>query len=242
MAILALATSGPRASVGLRTDAGVLDVTPLGAGAERGRGVAPAVNALLARHGLPPAGLTGVAVDLGPGSFTGVRVGVATAKGICLALGIPAVGVTSLEALAVAAGPSAHPLLVLRDARAGEAYFQLFRPSPDGGSAGPSRLTKAARGGADAIRAALEERGILKALAVGEEAERLAVTLPLSGLLVGVRTPEAGPAAILTLALPRFLSGTTDDVSALAPRYLQPSTPERRLLERKEAGEGRPRP
>ena len=246
MAILALATSGPHAAVGLRTSDGALDILPLGAGAERGRGVTPAIDALLRRHGLSPSDLRGVAVDLGPGSFTGVRVGVATAKAIALARAIPVVGVTSLEALAVAAGPAEHPLLVLRDARAGEAYFQLFRPAEGtvGSGAGgpPSRLTKAARGRAGDVRLALEERGIARVIAVGEDAERLAVTLPLEGLLAGVRTPDAGPAAILSIALPRFEAGTTDDADALAPRYLQPSTPERRLAEREGAGGGAAKP
>jgi len=107
----------------------------------------------------------------------------------------------------------------------------------------PFRLMKPARGRADAIRQALEERSIAKALAVGEDAERLAITMPLAGLLAGVRTPDAGPDAILALALPRFAAGTTDDPDTLAPRYLQPSTPERRLAEeaaRRAGGGGAP--
>ena len=68
-----------------------------------------------------------------------------------------------------------------------------------------------------------------KVLAVGEDAERLALTLELHGCLAGVRGPVAGPAEVLALALPRFLAGTTDDPDTLAPLYLQPSTPERRL-------------
>lgn len=239
MTIVALATSGPRAAVGLVTADGAVVTAPLGEGAQRGRGVAPALDSLLASRGLSPKDVRGVAVDVGPGSFTGVRVGVATAKAMCLALGIPAVGVESLEALAVAAGPADHPLLVLRDARAGEAYFSLYRPLAAGVAPGtalrspPFRIAKPSRGRADAIRAALEERGIAKVVAVGEDAERLAVTLPLTGLLAGVRTPDAGPEAVLSLALPRFAAGTTDDPDALAPRYLQPSTPERRLEEKR---------
>src|SRR5437868_14374276 len=123
MAILALATSGPHAAVGLRTEDGVVHVLPLGDGAERGRGVTPAVDELLSRRGLGPKDLTGVAVDLGPGSFTGVRVGVATAKALAAALNVPLVGVVSLAALVLAAGPAGAPVLALRDARAGEAYF-----------------------------------------------------------------------------------------------------------------------
>jgi tRNA threonylcarbamoyladenosine biosynthesis protein TsaB len=237
VAILALATSGPHAAVGLRTEDGRVEVRALGDGAERGRGVTPAVDALLAARGLGPKDLTGVAVDLGPGSFTGVRVGVATAKALATALSIPVVGVVSLEALVVAAGPAGSPVLALRDARAGEAYFGLWKPIEEAPAPGAPlagalhRLMKPTRGRAVDVLAALSERGIERVIAVGEDAERLAVTLPLQGCLGGVRTPDAGPEAVLSVALPRFATGTVDDPLTLAPRYLQPSTPERRLEE-----------
>jgi tRNA threonylcarbamoyladenosine biosynthesis protein TsaB len=235
--LLALATSGPAGAVGTAEDDGSLEVVPLGEGAERGRGVAAAIEEAVRRRGWRPHDLEGVAVDVGPGSFTGSRVGVATAKGICLGLGVPAVAVSSLDALALAAGQAALPLLSLRDARAGEAYFALYRPpEPSAGRAHPTRLTRLLRGRAEDVRRALEERAIPRVLAVGEDAERLAVTLPLTGLLAGVRTPVAGPAAVLAVALPRFRAGTTDDPAALAPSYLQPSTPEARLAARGGAG------
>jgi tRNA threonylcarbamoyladenosine biosynthesis protein TsaB len=243
MRLVALATSGPHPAVGLWTGEGPVETVALGARAERGRGVTTALADLLERRGLAPSDLTGVAVDVGPGSFTGVRVGVATAKSLAIALGIPVVGVSSLEALALAAGPCDTPVLALRDARAGEAYFALWRPPtteagshPIAATPAPVRIARPARGTVAAIRLALEERGIPKAMAVGEDAERLAVTLGLGPVLAGVRTPDAGPEEVLRLAVRRFASGTTDDAEALAPAYLQPSTPERRL-----AGE-EPRP
>ncbi len=240
MRLLALATSGPRGAVGVADGDGPIEVVVLGAGAERGRGLMPAVEEALTRRGWKPADVEGVAVDVGPGSFTGTRVGVATAKAICLGLSVPVVAVSSLDALAFAAGQEGTPheegarrapLLALRDARGGEAYFALYAPGAEV-AATPQRLTRLARGRADDVKRAMEERGIAKAIAVGEDAERLAITMPLHGLLAGVRTPDAGPAAVLALALPRFRAGTTDDAIALAPSYLQPSTPEARLAAR----------
>ncbi len=177
-----------------------------------------------------------------------MRVGVATAKALALGLSIPVVAVVSLDALALAAGPADREMLALRDARAGEALFAIYRanPSADAGPrrapAAPCRPPDPARrsrraGPRRSIRAYLEERGIAKVLAVGEDAERLAVTLPLTGLLAGVRTPAVTPLEILALARSRFVAGTTDDADALAPLYLQPSTPEK-LLAAREAKKG----
>jgi tRNA threonylcarbamoyladenosine biosynthesis protein TsaB len=228
--LLLLATSGPSASVGYAPGDGPVEAVPLGSGSERGRGVLRVVHELLAGKGLGPKDLEGIAVDVGPGSFTGVRVGVATAKALALGLSIPVVGITSLDALAVAAGPTTDPLLCLRDARAEEAYFALYEPTPaDGADRPPRRMGRLRRGTADSIREALEERGLRKALAIGEDAERLAVTMRLHPHLAGVRTPVVGPVEVALLALPRFRAGTADDPDALAPCYLQPSTPERRL-------------
>lgn len=68
-----------------------------------------------------------VAVTVGPGSFTGIRVGVSAARGLALALGIPSVGVGSLEAIGIpAAATSGSPVLAAIDARRGEVYAQLF--------------------------------------------------------------------------------------------------------------------
>ncbi|PRD44231.1 tRNA (adenosine(37)-N6)-threonylcarbamoyltransferase complex dimerization subunit type 1 TsaB [Phyllobacterium phragmitis] len=71
-----------------------------------------------------------IAVNVGPGSFTGVRIGVSAARGFALALNCPAIGVTAFEALALEAR-DVHPdkpVLVAIDAHRGEIYAQLFRP------------------------------------------------------------------------------------------------------------------
>jgi tRNA threonylcarbamoyladenosine biosynthesis protein TsaB len=67
-----------------------------------------------------------IAVTVGPGSFTGVRVGLATARGIALAAGKPAIGVTTMEVLAAAVPPQLLPILVAIDTKRGDLYVQQF--------------------------------------------------------------------------------------------------------------------
>lgn len=83
------------------------------------------IAALLARRATAYADLTRIAVTTGPGSFTGLRIGLSAARGLGLGLAVPVVGVPSLTAVSLA-GPVGQPIAVLLDARRGEAYFQHF--------------------------------------------------------------------------------------------------------------------
>lgn len=83
----------------------------------------PLLEELLREAGLGWSDLTRLAVGTGPGNFTGVRISVAAARGLALGLGIPAVGITRLEALAFGLP---RPITVMEDARRGEVYVQGF--------------------------------------------------------------------------------------------------------------------
>lgn len=93
----------------------------------------PLLEEVLAEGGVGWPDLKALAVGTGPGNFTGVRIAVAAARGLALGLGIPAVGVTRLEALAHGLP---RPLMVIEDARRGQVYAQLF--TADG--PGPAHL------------------------------------------------------------------------------------------------------
>jgi tRNA threonylcarbamoyl adenosine modification protein YeaZ len=122
-AVLAFDTSGPFCAACLLLPDGralLREETMEKGQAER---LLPLLQALLSEAGLGWGDLSRLAVGTGPGNFTGVRIAVATARGLALGLGIPAIGVTALEA---AAHGLPRPLTVVEDARRGEVYLQDF--------------------------------------------------------------------------------------------------------------------
>ncbi|WP_275787996.1 tRNA (adenosine(37)-N6)-threonylcarbamoyltransferase complex dimerization subunit type 1 TsaB [Pararhizobium gei] len=104
------------------------------AGADIGRGHAEQlmgfIDGALAASGRQLGDIDRIAVTIGPGSFTGIRVGVAAARGFALALRVPVVGVSTLAALAGSAGKMYPrlPVLVAMDAKRDELYCQIFEP------------------------------------------------------------------------------------------------------------------
>jgi len=86
-----------------------------------------AVDRLLADCGLAPADLDGLAVSVGPGSFTGLRVGIATVKALAMALDLPVAAVPTLDALASRLPFADAAVCPILDARKGEVYLSLYR-------------------------------------------------------------------------------------------------------------------
>jgi tRNA threonylcarbamoyladenosine biosynthesis protein TsaB len=87
----------------------------------------PSLVRLLDRQGVSPQELTGVVVALGPGSFTGLRIGLSVAKGLALALEIPLVGIPTLDALAYAQASQDLPLYAVAQAGRGRICTALYR-------------------------------------------------------------------------------------------------------------------
>jgi tRNA threonylcarbamoyladenosine biosynthesis protein TsaB len=121
--LLAIDTAAPRLQLALLTDDRVDTLVEDMAQGQAER-IFPAIDELLTRNGVAYKDLARLAVTTGPGSFTGLRIGLSAARGLALALNIPAIGVPSLLALSLAT--QCDPVAVLLDARRDEAYFQLF--------------------------------------------------------------------------------------------------------------------
>jgi tRNA threonylcarbamoyladenosine biosynthesis protein TsaB len=135
MKVLALDTATEACSVALLTDAGVIGVFR-----EVGRGhaeqILDMVDAVLAEAGMVLAMLDGIAASVGPGAFTGVRIGVSVAQGLAFGAALPVVAVTTLEALGwQAMRGGADQVMACLDARMGEVYWGCFATDPTRGVA-----------------------------------------------------------------------------------------------------------
>jgi tRNA threonylcarbamoyladenosine biosynthesis protein TsaB len=128
MRLLAIETATPAQGVALAEDDRLLaELSYEAKGNTRGGLLLPAVDRVLKQAGLAAGDLDAVAVSVGPGSFTGLRVGLATAKGLALGTGATVVGVPTLEALAEGYAHANVTICALLDAYRSEVYMALFR-------------------------------------------------------------------------------------------------------------------
>ncbi|MGH9057072.1 MAG: tRNA (adenosine(37)-N6)-threonylcarbamoyltransferase complex dimerization subunit type 1 TsaB [Acidimicrobiales bacterium] len=125
--ILAITTSTPQVGVALGGGDGPIASVHVRQGRRHGELVAPAIASLAQLAGVGLEAVEAVAVDVGPGLFTGLRVGVATAKALASALGIPLVACSSLELLGAPHARSGRPVAAVVDARRGEVFWALYR-------------------------------------------------------------------------------------------------------------------
>jgi len=168
------------------------------------------------------------AVSVGPGSFTGLRVGLSFAKGVAFATGARVAGVSTLEALAAVAMGSTERIAVVLDARRGETYMGVFGSSPTG----PRRLTcdeslppdEAAR------RIAGHAREAASCLVVGDAAQRYPEAFaPLRDLRITCAAFTAiHPlgSSVARLAARRLARGESDPLESIVPVYVRPSAAE----------------
>lgn len=132
MLVLAIETSNKPASVAVVDRDRVYGEIYSSCGKAHSERLPLMIDPLLEDCGLEKGDLDAVAVSIGPGSFTGLRIGLATAKGLALGLGIPLVGVSTLKALAISVGPLSGRVCPMFDARKGEVYGACYRMSGNG--------------------------------------------------------------------------------------------------------------
>jgi tRNA threonylcarbamoyladenosine biosynthesis protein TsaB len=213
--ILALDTATRRASVAICRGSDVLaegsrEVTT------HSEGLMPLVDEMLRQSGVATADLDAVVCGVGPGSFTGLRIGMATAKGLCFAAGKPLYGVSSLQALALGAGEGL--VAAVLDARRREVYLGLYRdgePLMSELVCAPSEVAR---------RLPLDPGSNILLAGDGALAYRELLLSSLEGAALAVEGRHDIEARDLArAALSRIAAGDADDLAAVVPLYIRPS-------------------
>lgn len=223
MIVLGIETSTPHSSVALGTEREILGATEI-AGKARQEVVVPALDHLLRLTGLDLAHVGGVAVGIGPGLFTGLRVGVETGKALAQVLGVPIAGICSLDALAYRVRTTPRRIAAVIDARRGEVFSALYRSVPGG----VLRETEFRVGRPEHLAAELEALAE-EVLLVGDGAILYRRTFKEGGGKVEFAGPaQAFPlaSALVELAVPRFIREESDRLFELVPLYLRKSDAE----------------
>ena len=216
--LLAIDTATRNASLALYDATGVLAERSWRSANNHSVEMLPAIAEMVSLQGCTPADLTAVAVAQGPGSFTGLRIGMSIAKGLCLALSIPIIAVPTLDIITYAVGDPGGEVFAVLEAGRGRVYVQRYRfedgyPVADG----PIEVQHAA----DWVPGNTEP-----ALVAGEVSAELAKhllqqdetdSLSIASLAGSVR--RAGYLA--ELAWDRFVRDEADDLDSLVPAYVR---------------------
>ena len=132
MLILAIETASSQAGCAIGGHEGVLASAHSGINGRHAENISPQIAFIKEQAGINYSELGAIAVDIGPGLFTGLRVGVATAVSIAHALTLPVIGISSLDLLAFPARWTSRLIVSAMDARRGELFTALFRRVPGG--------------------------------------------------------------------------------------------------------------
>ncbi len=224
MIVLAIDTSTPRAALALgRLGLEALIAPPeadSGPGRRHGRGLIPAIEALLLGEGLKVADLGAIAVGLGPGSYTGLRIGLTAAKTLAYAVGKPLVALDSLEAIARNAPDDILKVVVAVDAQRGDAYLADFARDSPGAPLhrlGPTRI-EAVGPWANALDP--------QTLVLGPALDRLLATWPEALRLGTLDQGHPDASKLIPLAFEALEAGRVLDPFFVEPIYMRRSAAE----------------
>lgn len=218
MLILGVETATVQAGCAIGGHEGVLAEAHSARGKRHAENLVPAIDFICGQAGIELGEVGLVAVDVGPGLFTGLRVGVATAKAIAFALRVPMIGVPSLDLLAFPVRFSNRLIVAAIDARRGELYYAFYRQVPGG----VQRLGDHLLGTPDDLASELLATGE-EVLLVGDGAHRYAEAF--EGLarveIVDAGSSHPSAASLVQLAHARALREDFERPDAIEPIYLR---------------------
>ena len=213
----------------------IIGETTLNLSATHSSRLMPAIDRLLRETSVPIQAVQGIAVGIGPGSFTGLRIAVSTVKGLAFSLRVPVAGVPTLDALAHNLPYASTQVCPVIDARKKEVYAALYRGNAEGG--GLERKGEYWVLSPEDLCSRISE----KTLMVGNGAEAYGEIFREK---LGSRALFAPPefsfpraSCVARLSLPAFQRGPTLDLLTFGPLYVRRSEAEIHW-ERKEGGKG----
>lgn len=219
MRILALETTGTTGSVAIAAVDRLVAQIALDPEQRSARSLAPAIKRILAEADWKPADVELVALPLGPGSFTGLRIGVMTAKAFAYAVGAQALGLDSLEVVASQAPEQEREIAVAMNAQRKQVYAGLYSRDASG------RLSPASPIEIVDVDQWARRLGATT-LVTGPALDLYADQLPRAVRVAPRDTWHPTATAVARLAFEHFQSGQRDDLWALAPRYYRRSAAE----------------
>ena len=240
MRLLALETSSSVAGLALYEAGAVTRADTFAAGMALCQELPGRILALLECERLADAELTALAVSLGPGSFTSLRVGLALAKAVAHCLHLPLVGVPSPEVLAAGLGDAVRRVAVLQHCRADEVYVTLYAPRV-GTGVPPVLGGRDARRHAEPTSMAPLPEAIARVVEFGAEIvcgdavarHREALTAGLGGITLAGEEQQYPRAEVLAeLAAERIATADPQAMFALTPAYVVVSQAERAAAEK----------
>lgn len=180
------------------------------------------IHSVLEIAGFSVADLDGLAVTVGPGSFTGLRIGISTVKGFAYALDKPVVGVSSLDALARQCAATSYLICPLIDARKGEVYCATYRFSEDQliQKTGARAMTP------EAVIAEIKTPCMF--IGTGARLYRQSIDTALGSLAHFVPGDQniIRASSVSILSMSRFEANDTDEIAGLVPHYIRKSDAE----------------
>ena len=230
MLILAFETSAKAGSVALMQDGKLLAESYQNTGLTHSQTLLSMAETMIKSCDLTPHEMQAVAVAAGPGSFTGVRIGVAAAKGFAWGLEIPCCGVSTLEAMAENLGIYEGTVVCVMDARRSQVYNALFQAE----KGGLTRLTPdRAISLAELEKELSQIPGPLYLVGDGSKLTYQALQETISNLILPPEHHLHQRAAGVAMAAEKMLrSGKICDAESLQPNYLRLSQAERERLEK----------
>lgn len=221
MLVLGIETSTPQASVAIGSEQGIVASALVARGATYNEFLLPAIGFCLEQAGLGYRNIGGVAVSLGPGLFTGMRVGVATAKALAQALSVPIVGLASLDLVAYEVRYSPKTICAVLDARRNQVFHAFYRSSPGG----IQRMSDFRIETPQRLSVGLESRPE-EVLMVGNGALLYQHVFEDIGPVVELGTMQhafPNASSLVELSLPRMFREDFDSLYELKPLYLRHS-------------------